>query len=562
MKTKIKTSIVVLLSLVTFYSCLDVVNFDPTNRFTNEVAFSSNENVNLYLNSFYPIIAENGQFGSKSLGNNGSMSDALTEQLKYGGIVPGAGDPNLIMTVDNNVNVSANPFDAWSSGYSWIRKINEFLKGLEQNKAKFGAKANTFEAEVRFFRAYSNFLMMRAHASEADNLGIITYASLDEMSSDVKNRPRKSVSDSWDFIEADLNFCITDGYLPKSRYAGGRLTYYAAQALKARAMLYAKRYNSAKTAALAIQSSTDFGFMDDYSSIFKTSDNTEVVFGFEYKMNVLTHNFDYEFVPSGDKTGKGGTAGPTQEFVDEYDLVDGSPFSVTTNSNIRFVTEDNVNQRDPRLKATVLYNGANWKGRNIECCYYESEGRYSLDMLRFPYGNYNAPGNTVTGYYMRKLLDESNLEFVANGSYQPWNEFRYAETVLILAECYAMESNFVKVHDLLNDLRKVRFHNPSVITPTPSTVDQAINQILKERSIELAFEGQRFWDLRRTGKARQTLNGKLYNGVLWTVNGVVKTPTLVSCELGIRLYPQRFDAFPIPISEITNNTLAVQNSNW
>lgn len=560
----ITKGILFILLSVNFQSCLDVVDFDPTDRYTIDVAFSSEENVQLYLNSFYAMIYESGQYGDKSLGNNTSMSDALTDVLKYGGIVAGTGDPNLIMTVDNYVNTGANPFNSWTGNYTWIRKINEFLAALDRYRASFPDKAGEFEAEARFFRAYAYFLIMRNHASKTDDFGVIIYDNITEMTTGKKNKARSSVSDSWDFIESDLNFCITDGYLPKKRYAGGRLTYYAAQALRARAMLYAKRYDAAKEAALAIQANPEFGYTDDYSTIFESVNNSEVVFGVEYKINELTHSFDYEFAPAGDIVGKGGTAGPTQEFVDMYDLADGTPFDLTNpaHSAIRFVTGENVTQRDPRLQATVLYNGAAWKGRTIECYYNAGNGSYSIDMLRFPYGRYNSPGNTVTGYYMRKLLDESNTDFVTYSSYQPWNEFRYAETMLILAECYAHEEKYSEAHDILLDLRKKRFGSETVKTPALTNRDQALDVILKERCIELAFEGQRFWDLRRTGKARTTLNGKSYHGVLWTLSGGTITPSLVSCEMGQRLYPARFDAFPIPENEISNNTLAKQNYNW
>ena len=64
-------------------------------------------------------------------------------------------------------------------------------------------------------------------------------------------------------------------------------------------------------------------------------------------------------------------------------------------------------------------------------------------------------------------------------------------------------------------------------------------------------------------RAAKVLGGKKYNGVLWkkAADGTF-TPTAVSCDMGARKYPSRFDAFPIPQSEISNNTLAKQNPGW
>lgn len=544
-------------------SCLDVVDFDPTDRYVSDMGFQSNSNVELYLNSFYPIMHEYGQFGSRTLGSDGSLSDGLTDILKYGAIVAGAGTANLISTQENYVTVSNNHFDVWSSGYVWLRKIAEFMDGLEKNREKFGADADRYEAEARFFRAYVSFLIMRNHASINDDLGMIIRPKISDFDAKNKALARSSIEDSWSYIQEDLDFCVQSGHLPSKTEARGRVSHYAAQALKARAMLYAQRYDVAKEAALAVYNArNEFGFIADYAQIFKTLSNKEVVFGVEYKINSLIHGFDTQFAPAGDVVSKGGYAGPSQEFVDMFDLSDGTPFNIMDNSNIRFVTNGNVEMRDPRLKASVLYNGSIWKGRVIEC-YKKTDGTFSVDMDDFPYGKVNTPGNTITGYYMRKLLDETNVNFVTDGSFQPWPEFRYAELVLILAECYAKEGDWMNSKKMLAELRQARFGRLDVKIPEYNNWDQALDVILKERCVELGFEGHRFWDLRRTGKAQKFLDGTRYNGVLWTQqpNGSFQ-PMLHTIEMGSRLFPNRFYYFPIPDSEIRNNTLSKQNSNW
>jgi starch-binding outer membrane protein, SusD/RagB family len=547
-------------------SCMDVVDFPPTDRYTSDLAFEDEENVRMYLNSFYPILQNYSQFGGLAMGGNSSLSDGLTDILKYGGIVPGVGDPNLIMTVDNYISSSANPFNTWSSGYVWIRKINEFLRALEANKTKFGIKAETFEAEARFFRAYISFLIMRSHASEVDDLGIIIRENLNSMSESAKSKARSTLSQSWDFIEQDLNFCISNNRLPKTGVDAGQINYYAAQALMARAMLYAKRYDKAIAAARTIQN--NYSYIDDYAGIFKNINNSEVILGVYWKYPELRHSFDIKYAPAGDLLGQGllALAGPTQEFVDMYDMADGSRFdiSIPAHNAIRFVTDGNVNQRDPRLKATVLYNNTSWKGRKIKCFFDAATGNYEVDMKNFPYSKVNSPGNTITGYYMRKFIDESNLDFVSTGSYQSWPEFRYAETMLILAEALAQNpANLEESKDIIHELRQKRFKSGTIARPAYTNTSQAVDYILKERAVEFAFEGHRFWDLRRTGRAIQVLNAKRYNAVKWTKNADgTFTAELVSADTGMRRYYAKYDAFPIPEDEIRNNVLAKQNNNW
>jgi hypothetical protein len=325
-------------------------------------------------------------------------------------------------------------------------------------------------------------------------------------------------------------------------------------------MLYAERYDKAKASVQAIIDSGKYGYIDDYAAIFKDLNNREVIWGSGYASGLLTHSFDQKYSQPGDigtNDGKGsGYAGPTQEFVDSYDYADGTPFDVNDAAN-RYVTNENASARDPRLAASIMWNGSIWKGRALEC--YDG----GVDQKYMPYGTVNTPGNTVTGYYIRKMMDESNLDFLVNGSYQPWIEFRYAEMMLIYAECLAHENEFEAAREVVAELRKVRFGRDDVATPEVTDLDSTIDLILKERATELCFEGHRFWDLRRTGRAAKVLGGKKYNGVLWkkAADGTF-TPTAVSCDMGARKYPSRFDAFPIPQSEISNNTLAKQNPGW
>ena len=563
-----KNTLYVILSVILLggISACNVVDLDPNNKYDISYAFSSEANAELYLNSFYPIVGNFGQFGSNALGgSNSSMSDGLTDILKYGAMVAGAGDCNLIMTVDGQQSISNNYFDAWTTCYGWIRRINEFLDGLEMYKGNFTeAQVARFRAEALFYRGYSYFLIMRSHGimpskvSEGYDLGAILHLDIATQDAENKTQARATVKQTWDQIYADIKFACDNLPLPKD--AKGRLNTYAANALMARAMLYAERYTESKAAVQTIMDSGLYGYIDDYSAIFKDLTNKEVIWGFGYFSGTLTHSFDQKYSQPGDictNDGKGsGYAGPTQEFVDSYDNADGTAFDPSDAAR-KYVTNENASSRDPRLAASVMWNGSIWKGRALEC--YEG----GLDQKYMPYGTVNSPGNTVTGYYIRKMMDESNKDFLVNGSFQPWIEFRYAEMMFIYAECLAHEGEYAQARNVIADLRKVRFGREDVHTPDAADFDATLDLILKERATELCFEGHRFWDLRRTGRAVKVLNNKKYNGVLWkkNIDGTF-TATSVSCDMGARKYPSKFDSFPIPQSEISNNTKAEQNPGW
>lgn len=559
-------NIILTIILLSGFTACNVVDLDPNNKYDTSYGFRNQENVELYLNSFYPMTSNFGQFGSNALGgSNSNMSDGLTDILKYGAMVAGAGDCNLIMTVDGQQSVNNNYFDAWTTCYGWIRRINEFLDGLEQNKGNFSdGQVARFKAEALYYRGYAYFLIMRSHGTipskvtEGNDLGAILHLDINSQNDENKTQARATVKATWDQIASDVSFAISN--LPAPAASRGRLNCYAAHALNARAMLYAERYDAAKASVRAIMDSNLYGYIDDYAAIFKDLNNKEVIWGFGYYSGTLTHAFDQKYSQPGDictNDGKGsGYAGPTQEFVDSYDYADGTPFNISDTEN-RYITNANASARDPRLAASIMWNGSIWKGRALEC--YEG----GLDQKYMPYGTVNNPGNTVTGYYIRKMMDESNLDFLVNGSYQPWIEFRYAEMMFIYAECLAHEGKFNDAREVIADLRKVRFGREDVATPSVSDLDSTMDLILKERATELCFEGHRFWDLRRTGRAAEVLGGKRYNGVLWKMQSDGSfTPTAVSCDMGARKYPSKFDSFPIPQNEISNNSKAIQNPGW
>lgn len=523
------------------------VDLQPTNQYDQSYGVSTAANTELYLNSFYPIIRNFGQFGSYALGGtNSNMSDGLTDILKYSSIVAGTGDCNLIMTIEGQQSVSQNYFDCWTTCYGWIRRINEFLSALENDSPLPAEEKERYRAEALFFRGYCYHLIMRNHASAKDDLGAILYTDIKDMTAAGKNRARADVSTSWDQVYDDLNYACL--HLPEPAQAQGRIDKYAAEAITARAMLYAGRYSIAKDLCTDIIDNGGYDLADN-----------EAILKYDFQKVNLVHLYDARYASPGDvcESGSygGGRAGPTQEFVDMFDNADGSPFDIT-NVARRFITNDNVASRDPRLAKAVLWNGAEWKGRAMEL--YEN----GVDMKYFPYGASKEPGNSVTGYYIRKNLQEDNFDYVRDGSWTPWIECRLAEVLLIRAECLASEDDWTGAFNDVNTLRKARFGRDDVITQPITSWDTALDVILHERAVEFCFEGHRFWDLRRTGRAREVLDGKKYNGVLWKKSGTTFTAELASCEMGARIYPERFDRFPIPQSEISNNTLAKQNSDW
>jgi len=89
-----------------------------------------------------------------------------------------------------------------------------------------------------------------------------------------------------------------------------------------------------------------------------------------------------------------------------------------------------------------------------------------------------------------------------------------------------------------------------------------LTQIKHERKIELAFEGQRYWDLRRWGDANSVLSGLYVHGLEVINNGGTFAYSYITCDDAPRQFPEKFYAFPILTSELINNPLCIQTSGW
>jgi len=337
-------------------SCNDTIDFVPTSSF-NEIAVWENEaSVKLYVNSFYRIFSDYFLFGSRPIGNDATLSDGLTDLMKYTSNSPGEGTANLIMTQDGYTSVAANHFDVWTNAYAWNRRILEFLADLETYASRFSPDVKRrIEAEVRFFRAYIFFLVMRNQGP------FIIRKSLN----DPVHMPLNTEQECWDFIEQELDFCAAN--LPASwpESDRGRVSRWAALAFKSRAMLYAKRWDKAVVSATEVINDGGFALESNFGDIFKNNKNNpsrEHILTKRYDSNLgIFHNLDERIAPSGDIQGRGGVFVPTQELVDAFLMSDGtefnpaSPFDSTMYQN-----------RESRFYATILYNGAVWKGRRIE----------------------------------------------------------------------------------------------------------------------------------------------------------------------------------------------------
>ena len=217
--------------------------------------------------------------------------------------------------------------------------------------------------------------------------------------------------------------------------------------------------------------------------------------------------------------------GPLANFVNEFENADGTTATALSQTNgkvdVTTFTNSSMQTRDPRLAKTVFSKE------------YYNHGKY-----------YVPSNNAPTGLGLTKFLSPNlHAPFGYSGqSQQDWVIMRYADVLLMLAEAEnEISGATTAVYGYVNQVR-ARAGMPAL--PTGLTKDDMRTRIRHERRVELAFEGERYFDLKRWKIAEQVINA--------VTDGVVR-----------RKFEAKHYLWPLPQSEIDKNKgVLVQNPNY
>lgn len=547
--TKILLFVGILLAGVSCNKFFD--DMKPTDKVSDKVIWQTTLNAEYYVNYLYDYVYV--VVTNQATGN--VMTEAYADMLKYSSF--NAGHPGLFVsqmaygqpyTERNFVNVYLG---GWHR-YTGIMKCNSALSDLHTYGQMSDEDKARLEAELRFTRAFLYFDLMKRYKE------IIIYD--EDMTKYQKDKAVSSEAEGWEFIYQDLLYAANN--LPERTASKGRADKGMAWAFMTRAMLYAERYEDVVTAADEV-AKLGYGLESDYAdALMKTTSegNNEAILQWQFDRGAnVTHRFDYNYTPGGDfalQGQKGGGLGtPTQEMVESYEkatggFIDWTPWHSTTKQTPPY------DQLEPRFHATILYNGAQWKGRTIQPYAGGADGWKQW------YNNTNPAGETTTGYYLRKMVDEGH-DVVANaGGVAPFTIIRYAEVLLNKAEaCYELNKTS-EANDAIAAIRD-RVGLPY----TPKGGSDLWAAIRQERKVELAFEGHWYWDLRRWGVAHKQypegLTGYQVHGLKIDDNGDgTFTYEYVSVDNEDREFQERMYQLPIPDDELENNKLVEQYKDW
>lgn len=542
---------IILLSLTCMFTSCKFLDLTPTDSVSDYVIWENTENAEYAINYIYSYT-----YDVASRPTVVGLSESLTDLFKYGSYNYNAlcYIPSEIAYGDEST-LRASYVDtylgSWDSWYGAIRRTNQSISELTA-KGQMSAEDKTrLTAELRFMRAYLYFDLVKRYKE------VILYN--EDLTQIVKDKAVSPEKDCWDFILADLKFAAE--HLPAAPEAKGRINKGMAYAFITRSMLYAQRWQEVLDAADQVEA-LGYTLEGDYTDACLkpiSAGNKEAILQYQFmRSENVKHNFDFYYTPGGDYYLRGEAGGgygtPTQEMVESYELATGgypdwTPWHSTTSQTPPYEL------LEPRFQASVLYNGAQWKGRTIEPYVGGGDGFCTWNIDREP------KGRTTTGYYLRKMVDETHDVITENGSVSPVTILRYGEVLLNRAEAaYRLNKD-----DIANGA--VRAIRDRVGLPYTDKSGTALwNAIRAERKVELAMEDHLYWDLRRWGVAHKNypegLTGYQQHGLKIEKVGDNFVYTYVSVDDSNRKFPEKLYRFPMPNGELATNSLVEQYPEW
>lgn len=577
-------------------SCKKYLDQVPNDRITIEEVFRKKATSEQFLANIYSSVPDDWE----------AIHDVPWVGTSDEADVTWSGSLNYPVNI-GNLNPNNIPFDKWATYYQAIRSATYFINHIDENEEIRSLNGqqliDQYKAEARFLRAFYYFCLMRQYGPVV-LMGEETIAP-DAVASDMQI-PRSTYDDCVSYVVSELdNAAAVLPVLPErngqqSDAEYGRATRGMAMAVKARLLLYAasplyngntalsafktadgipliaqtydaEKWKRAAEAAKAVINAGPYSlYKDPGGDVIKSLDgiyfqswNNEQIF-VRKSNNVV--QWDVHCTPR--QAGGWCGIGPTQETIDAYFMKDGklpatSPLyteSGFTNVNGQSIYNMYLN-REPRFYHGVTYNNSTWQGGNMNAPaainFYASG----------PNGKRgHATDFSKTGYLVRKNVGPTtNIGSGGNGQRQdrPIILFRLGELYLNYAE--ALNEYNPGDPDILIYLNRIRERagipqygtGPDAL-PVPASQHEMRTMIWAERRIELAYEGHRWFDIRRWKIAPQvmgTMHGMDVNKDDNTFYTRVETATP-------HLFRPSYYWWPIGQYEMDRNKKIIQNPGW
>ncbi|MGX5819509.1 RagB/SusD family nutrient uptake outer membrane protein [Chitinophaga lutea] len=530
----------------------DFLNRAPQDAISDETFWRTEEQLQLALNALYANVKNVNTVAMDQMGDNSINSSTGDTYRIFGS---GNFGPEL-----SAVNAE------WKSQFMGVRECNVFLENYQRATTVPQAAKDQMAGEARTIRAY----MYMNLVSYFGDLPLVTKPlNVDELYG--PRDPQKKVVD---FILQELEEAAAQMQpAPMTGAKLGRLSRGAALALKARMALYDGRWAVAEDAAKRVM---DLGVYqlystgkpaEDYYNLFtykgklSAGANKETIMARINLTDVSMHNLSRESqVPD-----QASRYNPTKALVDAYLCTDGLPI----NKSPLYKEDTYANifaNRDPRMRQTILAPGAAWGGKkdgnpaNTNASIFTAP-KFLSDKLGCV---------TITGYYFTKYVEVSTVSAVTRDQ-NDIHIIRLAEVLLTYAEA-KMEQGTLTQADLditINKLRERVGMRPMVITELTANGLDLRTEIRRERRIELAREGQRWYDIVRWKQGNllaadvKGMKKSLAAVPAHVANLAVDADGYIVVMSGRQFVDPKHYLFPVPLLQVQRNpNLLPQNPGW
>ncbi len=484
---------------------------------------------------------------------------------------------------------SINAFsDTWTNYYSGVYAANTVLEkmdmifaALDEYKNNPSTSTRPYEEMVRIFELFpyqARFLRAYFHFELAKTYGdvpLITRTLSPKEANQLKRTPSQEV---FQFIVDECDAITESLPISYSEQTGahvGRINRPTVLALKARALLYAasplhKPANAKEAwrkAAVASKELIDYAEgwgikLGPYANVWASNNYfaaPEVIW-FRYARN--TYEYAGWNYPVGNDGASGGNC-PSQNLVDAYEYNNTAPverrgksFGEVNPTTIAATAYQNL---DPRFGLTVAKNGDTWP----------TVTPYNANPLEIFEGGRNGTpltNATTTGYYLKKYVNGSNrLISPTSSSHYTWVIYRLSEFYLNYAEAMFnyMDKNAtvagtgtltMSANDAINVLRRRADVNMPLFG-NETNGNAWMERYMRERMIELSFEGHRFWDLRRWQRGDLYANIKTIR--VARDGSVTRGPSIDRGD-----WQDKYYFYPIPYGELIKAQGLTQNPGW
>ncbi len=522
---------------ILFSGCEKNLTHDHPTSVYDEIWWNTRANVSAALDAVYAGVPD-GPSGRQIMYLDALSDNAVARQ----GSSRGDYESYAKGIQGSNWDVST---DLWTDYYRDIRRANRFLENID--RAYFSDSELKFKmqyiAQARALRAYYHMELYMLFGPITIMTQSVTPAN--------SAFPRNSDAEVYNFIISELTACANSGedVLPDKYTSSAdfdRISAATCWGLISRVALYRKDYPLAKTAAKKI---IDMGI---YSLRKSTNSKNSYADLFLYAGEVNNERIFFKEITSGGgqwtalaPLGTGGKTilSPTASIVNAYETKQGKTLEELGPDSVAiYAKEPNYrNNRDPRMIASIILPGTNYTGVVLN-----PFSNSSIDKI-------GAQNSTATGFWINKYLDTRDKTGTRSLDFMI---MRYAEILLTYVEAL-IELDDITNPDIVKYLNEVRnrANMPNVNTAVYKTKLELQELVRRERRVELAFEGVRYYDIRRWGIFEEVMNGQ----VLGAVDPAINQPVNVELRSA---KANRDMLWPIPQKELLANPKMIQNPNY